>query len=54
MGRQKHEMQEAEENWKRGSARCSVCAQPIPLDERDSYFETDMCGYCRHQWEKDD
>lgn len=54
MGTHKDEMIRAEDNWKRGGARCSVCAQPVPLEERETYFETGMCDYCRHQSERDD
>ncbi len=54
MGQHKHEMQVAEDNWQSSGAKCAVCAQSVPLEEKDSYFETGMCGYCLHQWEKED
>jgi len=54
MGQQKHEMEVASDNWRRAGATCAVCAQPVPVEERLTYFETGMCDYCRHQAEKDD
>jgi hypothetical protein len=54
MGQAKHEMEVASENWKRVGAKCAVCAQPVPVEEKESYYETGMCGYCRHVSEKDD
>lgn len=54
MGREKHEMQVAEDNWASGGSKCVVCAQSVPLTERQTFFETGMCDYCRHQSEKDD
>ena len=54
MGRAKEAMQLAEDNWARMGHKCAVCAQTVPLSEKDSFFETGMCGYCRHGAEKDD
>lgn len=54
MGQAKDEQQRSEDAWARGGSKCNVCAQQVPLSEKNDFFETGMCGRCRHQWEKDD
>lgn len=54
MGRAKHEMQVAEDNWAQSGANCAICGQAVPLSEKETYFESGICDYCRHQAEKDD
>lgn len=55
MGREKERQIKAEDNWQQHSgAKCAVCGSTVPLSEKDTYFETGMCGWCRHMAEKDD
>ena len=58
MGREKARLEETEEAWNRKakaeSIKCSVCSQHIIHGEREIYFETNMCGYCAHQAQKND
>ena len=58
MPKSKDELEEAADNWasiaeSRGY-HCEVCGCRIPYEERETYFETYMCDWCRHQMEKDD
>jgi hypothetical protein len=34
--------------------RCLVCGEIPPYEERETYFNTKLCDWCRHQSEKDD
>lgn len=53
MGIAKDDQQRAEDNWARAGNKCTVCAQTVPLSEKDSYFETGMCAPCRHKMRGD-
>lgn len=33
---------------------CIVCGNIPPYEERETYFRTKLCDWCRHQSEKDD
>ena len=58
MGRTKREMEATEERWdyKAGAEgyRCAVCGEAPVYDERETFFETGMCGWCAHMASKDD
>ena len=53
MGREKEAAIEREDNWmmkaRSEGLRCSVCSSAIPYDERQVFFETQMCGWCACQ-----
>ena len=57
MGREKEAIIERQDHWmmkaRSEGLRCSVCSSTIPYDERDVFFETQMCGWCAHQDVKD-
>lgn len=58
MGLEKSARIEADDNWlskcQAENLRCSRCHLHPPYDERVTFFETGMCGYCAHQMAKDD
>ena len=58
MGREKGAIIQREDDWNAKAHtegwRCAVCSTIPPYDEREIYFESDMCGYCNHTANKDD
>lgn len=58
MGREKDEMMETEERWRRKcqaeNLRCAICSSHPPYGERDVFFSTLMCGRCAYIAAKDD
>ena len=53
----KDEIEEAADRWA-DSARakgfvCERCGEPIPYEERDTYFSTKLCAWCLNQSQKD-
>lgn len=54
MGQSKREIDEVEDKWASGNARCAICGQSVPFSERITYFERGICDYCRHQADRDD
>lgn len=54
MGVAKDQEQQAEDSWGRIGHKCAVCAQTVPLSEKDDYFEADMCSRCRQIMQGDD
>ena len=58
MGQAKHEIEVREENWKMKAEsegwKCAVCGATPIYDERDVFFDTDMCGPCANTMSKDD
>jgi RNA polymerase-binding transcription factor DksA len=58
MSRSKGEPEEAEEDWHSiahsKGYRCDSCGSIIPYDEREVYFATGLCDWCRHRLEKND
>lgn len=34
--------------------QCLVCATTPPYEEREIYFESGLCSWCKHQADKDD
>jgi len=58
MGAAKRMIEERDARWD-GLARsrgwlCDLCGVPIPFEERELYFETDMCAHCAYMISKDD
>ncbi len=58
MGIVKHEMERVEQKWdslaRAKNYRCSIDGALISYDDRDTFFETGRCGWCDHQWNKND
>jgi RNA polymerase-binding transcription factor DksA len=58
MTRTKDELEEAADDWAaladREGYRCERCGEPIPYEERDTYFKTKLCAWCLNQAKKDD
>ncbi len=58
MGQHKQEMNDAARSWQEAARingyRCSVCGEIPPHEEREVYFETNLCGYHAYQAQKDD
>ena len=58
MGRDREEAEDAAGRWKTAARindyHCARCGEVPPYEERDTYFETGLCDWCRHMSEKDD
>jgi RNA polymerase-binding transcription factor DksA len=58
MSKTKDEIEETEGNWadlaRSEGYLCERCGSTIPYDEREIYFETKLCDWCRDQSEKHD
>jgi hypothetical protein len=58
MGQHKEGLEVAAGAWKTAADikgyRCIRCGEIPPYEEREVYFESKMCAWCRHMSEKDD
>jgi formylmethanofuran dehydrogenase subunit E len=58
MGRAKEELIVKEDNWNRKAKaeqiHCAVCGSLIEYDDRDTYFDSNMCSSCANTYEKFD
>jgi hypothetical protein len=60
MGAAKDEMladqEDREDRWHRAAQikgyKCELCGNVPPYEERETYFETKVCGYCAHKMEQ--
>jgi len=54
----KEDLEDAAGRWKTAASindyRCIRCGEIPPYEERETYFDTKMCDWCRHMSEKDD
>lgn len=56
MGITKRHLEEVRSNWdgvaKSKSFKCKNCGDYIIYDEREVYFDSNMCGKCTHDYNK--
>ena len=54
----KNDLEDASDRWVSAARingyRCTRCGEIPPYEERETYFESKMCGWCLHQSRKDD